>query len=47
MKECNHVWETKIDKKNSYIFFVCVKCKEPQRTPVGTIAGRYLCVIVR
>lgn len=45
MKECGHVWRTKVDKKNNYMFSICVKCKEPKRTPVGTIDGRHLCVI--
>jgi len=43
----NHVWKVEVDKKNNYIFFTCVKCKEPMRTPVGTIAGRHLCILLK
>ena len=34
-----------VDKKNNYIFSVCAACGEPRRTPIGTIAGRHLCII--
>lgn len=47
MKKCKHVWKMKINRKNNYIFPVCIECKEPMRTPVGTIAGRYLCVLLK
>jgi len=46
MKECTHVWKMKVDRKNNYIFAVCMRCNEPARTLVGTFAGRHLCVII-
>ena len=41
MKECDHVWKARIDKKNNYIFYFCVKCKESNKPS----AGRHLCAI--
>jgi len=39
MKECDHVWKARIDKKNNYIFYFCVKCKESNKPSMG----RHLC----